>query len=93
MRANVGRCDDIKSELATNEHEYARMEIEPYFVNGLFVLIRAHSWPKHQSGMLPCFRGGFVSRLFFSSERARISFGRVNFGSMTSSMKPRSAAM
>jgi hypothetical protein len=37
-------------------------------------------------------RGGFVSRLFSRSESARISFGRVCAGSITSSTNPRSAA-
>src|SRR5262245_28932017 len=45
-----------------------------------------------QSGMLPCLRGGLASRLFSNSFNARISFWRVNLGSITSSMKPRSAA-
>ena len=43
-------------------------------------------------GILPCFFGGFVSRLFQAATSARISFGRVWAGSITSSMKPRSAA-
>src|SRR5215813_3229154 len=46
----------------------------------------------YYSGILPCFRGGLVSRLFSNSFNARISFWRVNLGSITSSMKPRSAA-
>ena len=36
-------------------------------------------WCGHQirySGMLPCFFGGLVSRLFSRSDNARISFGR-----------------
>jgi hypothetical protein len=44
------------------------------------------------SGIFPCFLGGLVSRLFSSSDKARMSFGRVSEGSITSSMKPRSAA-
>src|SRR5262245_47293320 len=43
-----------------------------------------------QSGMLPCLRGGLVSRLFSNSLNARISFCRVNLGSITSSINPRS---
>ena len=49
-------------------------------------------WLFH-SGMLPCFFGGFVSRLVSSIRSAVISFLRVYFGSMISSMNPRSAAM
>src|SRR5262249_14112515 len=46
-----------------------------------------------QSGMLPCFFGGFLSRLFRSMAKAVISFRRVKRGSMISSTYPRSAAM
>ncbi len=45
------------------------------------------------SGMLPCLRGGSVVRLWRSISRARIRRGRVSRGSMTSSTRPRSAAM
>ena len=39
-----------------------------------------------QSGMFPCFRFGCSTRLVCSVRRARISFGRVWRGSITSSM-------
>ena len=45
------------------------------------------------SGMFPCFFGGFLSRFVSSAESARISLARVWRGRITSSMKPRSAAM
>ncbi len=38
-----------------------------------------------QSGMLPCFLAGRLCRLFRSEWRARMSFGRVSRGSITSS--------
>ena len=38
------------------------------------------------SGMLPCFRFGRSTRLVCSVRRARISFGRVSCGTITSSM-------
>ena len=44
------------------------------------------------SGMLPCFLGGRVSRLFRSISMTRIRRGRVSLGSITSSTRPRSAA-
>src|SRR4029079_4896401 len=44
------------------------------------------------SGMFPCLRGGFLSRLVSNWFRAVISFRRVSRGAMTSSMKPRLAA-
>ncbi len=37
-------------------------------------------------GILPCFFGGFVSRLFFSISRALMSLIRVRRGSITSSI-------
>ena len=49
--------------------------------------------PAGQSGMLPCFFRGFVSRLSASNVRARMSLGRVSDGRMTSSTYPRAAAM
>jgi hypothetical protein len=45
------------------------------------------------NGMFPCFFGGFLSRLFRSIANVVMSFGRVDRGSMISSMYPRSAAM
>src|SRR5258708_7753315 len=39
-----------------------------------------------QSGMLPCFFFGFVSRLFSRARRAVIMRARVSAGSMTASM-------
>src|SRR3954447_7846784 len=45
------------------------------------------------SGMLPCFFGGFLSRLFSRFFNAVISLRRVSRGRMTSSTKPRDAAM
>ena len=47
---------------------------------------------KRYSGMLPCFFGGFLSRLVSRPARAAISFARVWRGWMTSSMNPRAAA-
>ena len=43
---------------------------------------------ERQSGMLPCFFGGFLSRLVSSAASAVMSFWRVARGGMTSSMKP-----
>ena len=43
--------------------------------------------------MLPCFLGGFLSRLLSRLASAVISLRRVSRGWMTSSTKPRSAAM
>src|SRR5689334_6098913 len=43
-------------------------------------------------GMLPCFFGGFVSRLSPSISKALIRRGRVSDGRMTSSTYPRAAA-
>src|SRR5919108_187390 len=40
------------------------------------------SLPLPYSGILPCFLGGLLSRLFWSISRARISLGRVSRGSM-----------
>ncbi len=37
-------------------------------------------------GMLPCLRGGFVSRLFLSISNALMTFGLVSEGMITSSM-------
>ena len=45
-----------------------------------------------QRGMLPCFFGGFFSRLVVSVASARISFLRVVRGWMISSTNPRAAA-
>ncbi len=44
--------------------------------------------PRRRShrGMLPCFRFGCSTRLVCSVRRARISFGRVSWGTITSSM-------
>jgi hypothetical protein len=42
--------------------------------------------------MFPCFRFGCSTRLVWRVRSARISFGRVSCGTMTSSMYPRSAA-
>ena len=38
------------------------------------------------SGMLPCLRLGVSTRLVWSVSSARISFGRVSCGTITSSM-------
>jgi len=38
------------------------------------------------NGIFPCFLGGLVSRLLAVISRARMSFGRVSFGSIISSM-------
>ena len=45
-----------------------------------------------QSGMFPCFLGGFLSRLVRSVSSASIRRGRVSRGSMMSSTYPRAAA-
>jgi hypothetical protein len=45
-----------------------------------------------QSGILPCFLGGFLSRLVSSLASAAIRRVRVWRGRITSSMKPREAA-
>ncbi len=44
------------------------------------------------NGILPCFFLGSLSTLFSSILNALINFKRVSFGSITSSIKPRSAA-
>ena len=49
-------------------------------------LLSALLLPKSYNGMLPCFFGGFVSRLFRSISNASMSRGRVSWGSITSSM-------
>ena len=48
---------------------------------------------EHQRGMLPCLRGGRASCLVFKSSSERIKSGRVACASITSSMKPRAAAL
>ena len=45
-----------------------------------------HRRRAHQSGMLPCLRFGPGSRLVSSVSSAVMSFGRVSWGTMTSSM-------
>ena len=54
----------------------------------------AGGWASHarHSGMLPCFFGGFVSRLSASISNAAMSRGRVSHGWITSSTYPRAAA-
>lgn len=54
---------------------------------------RAPHGARHYNGMLPCFFGGFESRLFSSIANAVISFRLVKRGSMISSMYPLSAAI
>src|SRR5207248_7435528 len=49
--------------------------------------------PDLQSGIFPCFFGGFLSRLFSRLRSAVISLRRVSRGWMTSSMNPRPAAI
>ena len=61
------------------------------------VLAQRHLAPgrprgRGHSGMLPCFFGGFVSRLSASISNALMSRGRVSDGRMTSSTYPRAAA-
>ena len=46
----------------------------------------------HQSGMFPCFRFGACTRFVSSVSSAVMTFGRVSWGTMTSSRYPRSAA-
>ena len=53
---------------------------------------RPSAQPPHQRGMLPCFLGGFRSRLVSSASRAAINLARVCRGRMTSSTNPRCAA-
>jgi len=48
--------------------------------------------PSLHRGMLPCFLGGFWSRLVRAMSRPVMILRRVCRGSITSSMKPRSAA-
>ena len=50
------------------------------------------SLPRDHSGMLPCLRGGTLSRLVRSVRSARTTCTRVADGSMTESTYPRSAA-
>ena len=45
------------------------------------------------NGILPCFFGARFSRLLASIAKALITAGRVCFGSITTSTKPRSAAL
>ncbi len=58
---------------------------------GLAIRRRMPSCPTY-SGMFPCFLRGMVSTLFANIRSARITFGRVSRGSITSSINPRSAA-
>ncbi len=53
---------------------------------------RRRSRSRRHSGMLPCFFGGFVSRLSANIASAAISRGLVSEGRMTSSTYPRAAA-
>src|SRR5690606_36949453 len=46
----------------------------------------------YPSGILPCFLGGFSSRLFWNTCKALIRRGRVSRGSIISSIYPRAAA-
>src|SRR5256886_7155509 len=59
--------------------------------------VRDEHTPEHapptQSGMLPCFLGGRVSRFVRSTVNASITRGRVSAGSITSSRYPMRAAM
>ncbi|SRR5258706_6101404 len=55
--------------------------------------IRKHFGHLPQSGMFPCFLTGFSSCFDFRSSSERISIGRVARASITSSMKPRAAAL
>ena len=48
--------------------------------------------PHAQSGMLSCFFQGLLSFLFLRLAKARATRRRVEWGMITSSMKPRSAA-
>lgn len=53
---------------------------------------RAPENHSHYSGIFPCFLGGFLSRFVLVISRPAMIRRRVWRGSMTSSMKPRSAA-
>src|SRR5437667_517414 len=61
--------------------EHPELNVSPIFTN------------RPYSGIFPCFLGGLESRLVSSIRKAEMSFLRVYFGSMISSMKPCSAAM
>ena len=84
-----GRPDDAHGDLAAVRDE------DP--LEGSTVLAQRHrarrrSRGRGHSGMLPCFFGGFVSRLSASISRAAIRRGLVSDGRMTSSTYPRAAA-
>jgi hypothetical protein len=49
-------------------------------------VLLAEDYVRAYSGMFPCLRFGVSTRLVFSVSRARISFGRVSWGMITSSM-------
>jgi hypothetical protein len=49
-------------------------------------ILREEDAGGRQSGMLPCFRFGVSTRFVFRVSSARISFGRVSCGMITSSM-------
>ena len=89
------RADDTHRDLGAVGDEDALKHRESWVVGrGSSVVVRARNAndsrstnhdPPYQSGMLPCFLGGFLSRLLSRISRARISFGRVSSGMMISS--------
>ena len=64
----------------------------PDHAEGNLSAIGDEDFPEHQSGMLPCFFGGFRSRFPCSVSSASMRLGRVSRGSMMSSTNPRLAA-
>ena len=58
-----------------------------------FTLQLAAQEVSRYSGMLPCLRCGEASRFVSSVSSAVMSFGRVSWGTITSSRYPRSAAV
>ena len=83
------RPDDADGDLAAVRDE------DPVERSGPAVLAQRRG-PRpgdaRHSGMLPCFFGGFVSRLSASISNALMRRGRVSDGRMTSSTYPRAAA-
>ena len=75
--------DDAQGDLAAVRDEDPRERPAAVFAQRRDVRRRPRR--RRHSGMLPCFFGGFVSRLSASISSAAMSRGRVSDGRMTSS--------
>ena len=82
--------DDAKGDLSPVRDEDPRKRPGSVFAQRRGLPRRPRR--RGHSGMLPCFFGGFVSRLSASISNAAMSRGRVSDGWMTSSTYPRAAA-